>query len=117
MFINWRYLDTIMGSPLVKYFSIYMIFFFIIIGFLRDYLDPFSTTDYLGHIGGFVSGIFIYTLISRPVNPQDGVCCSYKYWFWTSAVSVGIFTITGFLCFYLLNKYSSDIKSEIAISV
>lgn len=102
MLINWKYLDIIMGSPLAKYFSLYMIIFFILIGFMSDYLNPQSKSDYLAHLGGFIFGIFTFSIISKPVNQLDGACCSYKYWFWISVCLMSIFTIVGFLCFYLI---------------
>lgn len=76
--INWRYLDSYISS-FAKILLFVVLAFYVVLGILMDFG---SSIDVWGHIGGLIFGFFILPVISKPVQQNDGVFCSYKYWNW-----------------------------------
>ena len=60
----------------------------------------------VGHIGGIIFGLLLIFFVSKPQAENDSCGFSYKVYFYFGIASVAVFTPTGFLCFYLMNKYT-----------
>lgn len=75
----------------------------LLIGILGDALNPQSTVDVWGHVGGLLVGFFFMPILQQPLQDDTSACCSFKYWYWMSVFVISSFTIGGFLGFYLGN--------------
>lgn len=107
MFINWKLLDRIFGNPAFKFFMIYLLVFFIIIGFLIGLTGGSNSgIDTWGHVGGLIFGFCVFVAITKPSDSSDSACCQYKYWMIICSSIVICFTITGFTCYFLLDTYA-----------
>ncbi len=98
--INWRALSMI--GPIFK-FRVFIIVFLVIV-FMVMFTDQSVSVDYLGHVGGIVSGFFISGLMP----PLKNGCREILIRVILSTLFVGM-TLSCFLIFYLVPRsdYSS----------
>lgn len=68
-------------------------------GFSNPVIDNF------GHIGGLIYGFFLIWVIEKPLEQGDGACCSYKIWWWISAVILAFLYIGCLVIFFTVKKY------------
>lgn len=110
-FINWNRLERIYGTK-----SKCMILMFPIIMVIFTMPIFVSTTEgsgimeggrinIIGHIGGLIFGFFLSLFVLKPQDNTDSCGFNYKIYFFSGIAAVASFTLIGFLCFYLLDKY------------
>lgn len=100
--MNWKYLSTVMGE-MNKITNLLFLTMIMLMNIISQINNPII--NLYGHIGGYFSGLFFTYLIEKSQLPNDGICCNNKYWRIICGSLLGIFLITGFTCFYTLNKY------------
>lgn len=94
--MNWNYMDRVLGNA--KYFTLFFILFLILIEMMLGFTNPMI--DVFGHIGGLINGFFLINVIHKPNEPEDGMCCSHKIWFWISIGILALLNIGGLILFY-----------------
>ena len=105
--VNWDNLTTIYGSP--NKCQILMIPIFAIIFILPLQFTPYGSNvvsmndriNIFGHLGGLIFGLLLSFFIIKPKEVGN----SHKIYVSIGIACCAIFTLTGFLCFYLMNKY------------
>ena len=95
--LNWNRMTELFG-PMGKCLMFYMLFFFIVITTLFQIR---TNVNVYGHIGGLIFGFMITCVICPPDNENQTAICQYKYWRYISAGILTVFTLGGFLFFYL----------------
>ena len=100
--MNWNFMDTLFG-PINKCLNLYFIFLVILLNFASQ--SDNSMVNNWGHLGGLVSGFVIIFVITKPQLADDGVFCSHKLWFIINSIILALFTIGGFILFYLLDCF------------
>lgn len=111
-FINWNQLTKIYGIKskcCILMFPIIMIIFTLPLMFSTTGGSGFGSSDrinIIGHIGGIIFGLLLSFFIVKPKEETDSCGFPYKIYFYIGIASVACFTIVGFLCFYLLDKYT-----------
>lgn len=90
----------------MKIFIVIIFCFLILFGVVISLGDIGSRIDNWAHFGGFLGGFALYAVINKPFLGNDGACCDYKYWFYSTLGCLVIFLVTGFTCFYTLDKYN-----------
>ena len=111
-FINWNVLTKIYGIKskcLILMFPIIMVIFTFPLMFSTTGGSGIGTSDRInvvGHIGGIIFGLLLSFFIVKPKEETDSCGFSYKIYFYFGIASVACFTLVGFLCFYLLDKYA-----------
>ena len=112
--INWRELTKIYGirnKCLILMFPILMIIFTLPLMFSTTQgsgIDSSDRINVIGHIGGLIFGLLLIFFMIKPKSEFDSCGCYYKIYFYFGIASVVCFTLTGFLCFYLMNKYKGE---------
>jgi len=109
--VNWNHITTIYGTQ--NKCQILMIPIFAIIFILPLQFTPFGNSpvslneriNIFGHLGGLIFGLLLSFFIIKP--KEAGF--SHKIYVIVGISCCGIFTLTGFLCFYLMNKYMGTI--------
>lgn len=64
--------------------------------------------NFYGHLGGMIFGFFLSFIFIKPKDESDTCILPYKVFFYMSIAICCGFAVIGFLCFYLLDKYSSN---------
>ena len=108
--VNWNHLSTIYGTP--NKCQILMIPILAIIFILPLQFTPYGKNvvsineriNIFGHLGGLIFGLLLSFFIIKPKE----VGYSHKIYVSIGTIGCGIFTLTGFLCFYLMNKYKGN---------
>ena len=95
--LNWNRMTQLFG-PMGKCLMFYLLFFFIII---TTFFQIGSNVNVYGHLGGLIFGFMITCVICPPDNEAQTAICQYKFWRYISAGILGVFTVGGFLFFYL----------------
>lgn len=109
--INWNYLPVIYGTPnkcLILMIPLLMILFTLPMTFTPFRGTAFSMdnrVNFLGHLGGIIFGLLLSFFIIKPKDPSDSSSKVNKILFYCGIAACAIFALTGFLCFYLMNKY------------
>jgi len=108
--INWNYITVIYGTQnkcLILMIPLLMILFTLpmtlTIGGTTFSLN--NRVNFFGHLGGIIFGLLLSFCIIKPKDPSDSSSKINKILFYCGIVSCAIFGLTGFLCFYLMNKY------------
>ena len=108
--INWNYITVIYGTQnkcLILMIPLLMILFTLpmtlTIGGTTFSLN--NRVNFFGHLGGIIFGLLLSFFIIKPKDPSDSSSKVNKILFYCGIVSCAIFGLTGFLCFYLMNKY------------
>ncbi len=110
--INWNKLERIYGIKskcLILMFPIIMIIFTFPIMISTTEGSGISSAQRInvyGHIGGVIFGLFLSFFILKPQDNTDSCGFNYKIYFFSGIAVVASFTLIGFLCFYLLDKYA-----------
>lgn len=111
-FINWNKLVQIYGirsKCIIIMFPLIMVIFTFPLMFSTTEGSGIGTANRInvvGHIGGIIFGLFLSFFICKPQEETDSCGFKYKIYFFIGIAAVASFTIIGFLCFYLLNKYA-----------
>jgi len=100
--MNWNYLDRVMGSG--KYFSLIFVLIFIMINVLFGLSNPII--DNWGHLGGLMCGFLLMFVLHRPIEENDGMCCTHKIWFWISLSFLLLLFVLGLSLFYTVRVTS-----------
>ena len=109
-FINWKRLNEIYGTNnkcLIIFFPLIMIIFTLPLFFSTtggSGFDSYDRINYVGHFGGIIFGLCLSFFIVKPKEDTDSCGFSYKIYFYFGIFSVAVFTLVGFLCFYLMDK-------------
>jgi membrane associated rhomboid family serine protease len=110
-FINWKRLGEIYGinnKCLIITFPLIMVIFTLPLFFSTTQGSGIGTYDrinYIGHCGGIIFGLCLSLFIVKPKEETDSCGFGYKIYFYFGIASVAVFTLVGFLCFYLMDKY------------
>lgn len=105
--INWNHITTIYGTQskcqilMIPIFSIIFMVPLIFTPFGDEIITLNNRINIYGHIGGLIFGLLLSFFIIKP--KEAGF--SHKIYVSIGTSCCGIFTITGLLCFYLMNKY------------
>lgn len=99
--MNWKALDRIQG-PTNKFFNLIFMLMIILLNISIGFTNPMI--DNYGHIGGLIYGFFLIFLIHSPYEPNDGMCCRYKIWFWISLSVLLILFVGGLVLFYTVRQ-------------
>ena len=100
--MNWKHLSTVMGET-NKIITILFLTLIMIMSTISQISNP--SVNLYGHLGGFFNGLFIIYLLERSHLANDGFCCDNKYWRIICLSFLAIFLITGFTCFFTLEKF------------
>ena len=95
--LNWSRMTELFG-PMGKCLMFYLLFFFILI---TTFFQLDSNINVYGHLGGLIFGFMITCVVCPPENENQFAICQYKYWRYISAGILSVFTVSGFLFFYL----------------
>lgn len=109
--INWNALPEIFGTNnkcMIIMFPLMMLFLSLPLVFSTTSgsgIDYSSRINFYGHLGGIIFGFFASFIFVKPKGESDSACLPYKYWFYIGIIVCCLFTIAGFLCFYLLDNF------------
>lgn len=96
--LNWKKMTRLFG-PMGKCLMFYILIIFILI--MTVYQFGEKTINVYGHLGGLICGFMITCLIYPPDNENLTALCRYKLWRNISGAILGVYTVAGFLFFYL----------------
>ena len=96
--LNWKKMTELFG-PMGKCLMFYILIIFIFI--MTVYQFGEKTINVYGHLGGLICGFMITCLICPPDNENLTALCRYKLWRNISGAILGVYTVAGFLFFYL----------------
>ena len=96
--LNWKKMTELFG-PMGKCLMFYILIIFIFIMTVSQFGE--KTINVYGHLGGLICGFMITCLICPPENENLTALCRYKLWRNISGGILGVYTVAGFLFFYL----------------
>jgi len=96
--INWNYITDLIGVSRAM-LNIFFLIILVLLGFSLQVSNKLINT--YGHLGGFLNGFFLFPILSKSVQENDGALCNYKVWFIVCLVVELAFFITGFLILYI----------------
>jgi len=103
MFINWNYLDRVLGT-MNKFCNLIFIIFIVLMNISYGFSN--SMIDNYGHLGGLIWGFFLIFLLIKPKEENDGVFWGNKVWKIIAICTVAGLTIGEILIFWLLVKHN-----------
>jgi hypothetical protein len=98
--MNWNLMDRVQGTG--KYFNLFFILFIVMLNISLGFANPMI--DNFGHIGGLIYGFFLIFIIQQPTEPDDGLCCNHKTWFWISLSFLVVLFVMSITMFYTVRK-------------
>ena len=108
-FLNWQILPQIYGiqsrCSIVTLPIIMLLFILPTNELTNGHTKEGEGINVYGHIGGAIFGFILSLIIIRPKDNNYSCGCVYKYYLIFGIVCTALFTILGFLLFYLLNYY------------
>ena len=115
-FINWNRLCQIYGTRskcLIISIPILMMIFTLPLMFSTTQgsrfgygLENSNRINIVGHMGGILFGFLLSFFVCKPKEDTDSCGWTYKIYFYIGIAGVASFTVIGFLCFYLMDKYN-----------
>ena len=73
-------------------------------------LSESNNINIWGHIGGVIFGLLLSFFVCKPKGEADSCGFGYRIYKYFGIAAVASFTLIGFLCFYLLDKYAGPSK-------
>ena len=108
-FLNWQILPQIYGiqsrCSIVTLPIIMLLFILPTNELTNGHTKEGEGINVYGHIGGAIFGFILSLIIIRPKDNNYSCGCIYKYYLIFGIVCTALFTLLGFLLFYLLDYY------------
>ena len=96
--LNWSKMTELFG-PMGKCLMFYLLIIFVFVMTVYQFREP--SINVYGHLGGLICGFMITCVICPPDNENLSALCKYKLWRNISGGILAVFTVAGFLFFYL----------------
>jgi hypothetical protein len=91
-------------------FLIFIIMLNISFGFTNPIIDNY------GHLGGLIFGFFLMFVIQAPEDPNDGMCCNYRIWYWISFFTLLVLYAGFILLFFFVKKIPGGEVNPVAFN-